>query len=295
MSNNTVKQQSNIVVFNSAISLSGLISGIMCIFMITSIFYLGLHKKRNTRFILYLSICDLLICVVWMIRFVDFNSYSTKSKSCQVNAFLLIVCNNLVAFWNLVTALFIALTVWRPNNYKPDYKFEIACHIIVWPAGFFMGIIGLAIAPFEVWYGLSSSGICYISDEFKKIRVYFAIFEIGITLLVLIFLYTGVALYTWFFTREAKVNETEKSRKRKQYFRILFYPVIYFFFWFPYVVVRIQQAAGQTVPFATELFVLGLLPWTGFVDGIWYGYSRRIFKKLKKEFFNDKDTKQPSE
>jgi len=54
--------------------------------------------------------------------------------------------------------------------------------------------------------------------------------------------------------------------------------VIYFFIWFPYIVVRVQQAAGGTVPLAAELFVIGLLPWTGFVNGIWYGYSRQILR-----------------
>jgi len=219
-----------------------------------------------------------------MIRFSDFNSITTLNDTCRVNAFIFIMSNNLMAYWNLATALFIVLTIMRPNNYKPDFKFEMACDIIVWPVGFFMGIIGLAVAPFDVWFSLGSGAICYISDDFTNIRVYFSAFEVGITLLVIIFLYTGVALYTWFVTRKAKVNKTEKSRKRKQLFRILFYPVIYFFFWFPYIVVRTQQAAGQTVPFATELFVLGLLPWTGFADGIWYGYSRRIFPKLKKYF-----------
>jgi len=222
-----------------------------------------------------------------MVRFVDFNSYSTLNEACRVGAFLLVVGNNLVAFWNLATALFIALTVLRPGNYKPDFKFELVCHIIIWPASFFFGVIGLAIAPFDVWYDLTASGICNISDTYKTIRIYFAAFEVGITLLVLIFLYAGVAFYAWYATREAKVNETEKLRKKKQLFRISFYPVIYFILWFPYIVVRIQQAAGQTVPITTELFVLGLLPWTGFVNALWYGYSRRIFKKLK-DFMVDK-------
>jgi len=225
--------------------------------------------------------------VAWLTRFYDFNSVTTLSVACRINSFVTVVSYNHIAFWNLATALFITLTIVRPRNYKPDFKFELICHFVIWPFGIFMGCIGGAVAPFDDWYGLATA-VCYISDRFKKVRVYFVALQVGISLLVIIFLYTGVALYAWNATRNAKVNKTERIEKRKRLFFISFYPVIYFFIWFPYIVVRMQQAAGDTIPITTQFFTIGLLPWTGFINGIWYGYSRQIFQKLR-DFFNNCD------
>jgi len=69
---------------------------------------------------------------------------------------------------------------------------------------------------------------------------------------------------------------------------VAFYPAIYFFVWFPVVYVRIQQAAGGYSPLITQLYVTGLLPWNGFINSLWYGYSRQIFSSLVDIIFSGK-------
>jgi len=153
-----------------------------------------------------------------------------------------------------------------------------------------MGLIGGTVAPFNVFYGLSTDfAVCFISDMFVNIRLYFASVELFISLALILFMYVGVAIYVWVSTRKAKeVIKSEKYEKLKKIFFIGFYPLIYFFIWFPTVAVRFDQTVKSkfdNVPYTTQLWVTGLLPWNGFINGIWYGFSRQIFSALKGYFF----------
>jgi len=85
-----------------------------------------------------------------------------------------------------------------------------------------MGTIGMVVAPFDVWYGLAGEAVCFIVNNYKTVRVYFVTLQVGLSLLIIIFLYLGVAAYAWFATRNAEVDKTEKSKKENNYSAFLF-------------------------------------------------------------------------
>jgi len=58
------------------------------------------------------------------------------------------------------------------------------------------------------------------------------------------------------------------------------YPIIYFIIWVWSVIIRFMQATGSNIPIEFYEFASVTVPFTGLVDGIWFGYSRDIFKNM---------------
>jgi len=74
----------------------------------------------------------------------------------------------------------------------------------------------------------------------------------------------------------------------------MMYPLIYFFIWVWAVIVRFIQATGGNIDLGFYEFASVTIPFNGFVDGIWFGYSREIFKNVARSVWHCKGTVTPT-
>jgi len=84
-------------------------------------------------------------------------------------------------------------------------------------------------------------------------------------------------VYVYKGTLVESLNEEREEIKKRRILSLVVYPVIYFVVWVSVVIVRIIQATGNDVPAEYYDIASIIVPFTGFFDGAWFGFSRDIF------------------
>lgn len=225
---------------------------------------------------MYTLFSDVILSLSYVGRFADWGSVPKQGFWCQWSGFLLVVGANSLTLWIAATATYLVLIFfWE----KPGIRFEIGW-VVVWP----LVTILPAAVPYSVFkgvelYGPAPTGQCFLAKP--DMIVYLVVFWVGLLLLYILLSYAAVAGYVYYVSKkmeEAVQNENPKKRMKKVV-TLAMSPVIYWLLYIWIILARlIQLGTGQT-PLVLLKFAVATTVWIGFVNSIWFGYSRNIFKR----------------
>eukprot|EP01124_Arcella_intermedia_P022586 TRINITY_DN3390_c0_g1_i1.p1 TRINITY_DN3390_c0_g1~~TRINITY_DN3390_c0_g1_i1.p1 ORF type:complete len:324 (-),score=12.40 TRINITY_DN3390_c0_g1_i1:76-1047(-) len=263
----------------SAYAAATILSLLGCLFVISSMFFLSLHRKRAMRFVLYVTLSDLFATIGGFAIFTHIGTGIPQGFWCQWQTLWATFANLSGAGFNVVTAFYVFACV--VLNKKPGKKYEACCQLI-WLTSLVLTFVGYMVAPPTVWATPAIGGIaCFISDAYALARSLMVHLAMGLSILLVLVLYGWVAVFVYRGTQERSADTRQNSRKRRTVFLLAVYPLIFFGLWFWPVVARAAQTV--TAPPAEFMqFSIVVMPWLGFVNAIWYTYSKDILKRLLK-------------
>jgi len=132
-------------------------------------------------------------------------------------------------------------------------------------------------------YGPSITGQCfYIQASFI---VYIMVIWVGMLLVYILVLYTIAACYVYYISKQVERTIQDKIRM-KQVVNLAASPIIYWFLYIWIIVLRILQLV-LVPPLAFERYAVALTIWVGFVNSVWFGYSRDIYLNTYKSIFGE--------
>jgi len=267
----------------NVLSISAVICLLTSFMTLLCCFYLKFYQNAAKRFILYTMFADVLLSLGYLGRFSDWNDVPHPGFWCQWSGILTVIGANSRTLWIFVTATYIILLIFHK---RPGRRFEIL-FIILWPMVTVLpAVVPLAFMHPDHIYGPSITGQCfYIQASFI---VYIMVIWVGILLVYILLSYTIAACYVYYISKQVERTIQDKIRM-KQVVNLAASPIIYWFLYIWIIVLRILQLVLGSTPLAFERYAVALTIWIGFVNSVWFGYSRDIYLNTYKNIFGEKE------
>jgi len=282
---------SQIRAIGAAALVSGSISILGACFMILS-FFLFMHKLKALffRLVFFLSIADLGCSIVMVFgaahliakqAFPEDTSFVCQIQGCLIQLFYQ-MANGYISM--IATVLYRAIVL---KKTRMSIAAELICHILIWATAIILSLLpvknigGAKYANAGAW--------CWLSSSPKYARfVYLYIFVwlvIAAIIVINIWIWLNFrSLYT--FTLKSP-NEGTHRKVKNIYRRLFMYPLAFIILWTPSTLNRVIQA------FFTDMYALTLvqaviLPLSGIIDALVYGFTtvlqedyRKLFSKIR--------------
>jgi len=266
---------------SDVLCISAIVSLLASLFTIGCCFYLNLHKKSSKRYIIYTLISDSILSLSYMGRFADWHSIPKQGFWCQWSGFLLVVGANSLTLWISATATYLLFLFLRG---KPGIKFELF-FLILWPL--------VTIIPAAVPYAIYATNQVYIPVSTAQclsqpdMFVYLVLFWVGLLLLYIIISYTVIVIYIYYIYVPLRDSINDNYRMH-QIVTLAVSPIIYLFLYIWIIIARFVQLATGGSPLILIRFAVATTVWIGFLNSVWFGYSRNIYKRVYEKIFGEK-------
>jgi len=240
------------------------------------------------RYVLYCTISDIFCAIAYFSALTHPTGPIYQGFWCQWISFWSIFGNLCGAGFNVLTATYVFLCLMRK---KPGNLFE-GLSQINWLTSLLLGLLGYMITTPERWntpviFGAS----CFISEEYYLARTLMVHLVMGLSSVYVFLLYIAVAIYVHKNARGKTADERKDKKKKRAIVYLAVYPIIFFFFWCWRVLTGLiaigSQNAPNVPPIAMVQFSVMLVPWLGFVNALWYSYTKGIITELKKKLRSD--------
>jgi len=260
-----------------------------------------MYKQMHSRLVLYLCTADLIqeIASVSSLAWVH-GPPAFGQPGCVFQAVMFQTGNVASAIASLWIGIYVWCNIhglyysWVPN---PGKKYEILVVSSVFGLSSLFTIIGELIAvstgiPIYIPVGFDSW--CWISTFYNIERFMLHYTWIILICFILFFLYFHIMVTLNKSETEALAVGSDKEKKKKLALKMIGFPIVFFFAFMPLCIERLvygftsgkYDLPNQYIAFAVSIFVAN-----GFFNAMLYGYTRRLFSKMKDSFVSE-DTKE---
>jgi len=283
----------------TSLGIIGLFSMMGSLTIIALIFRLKLYKQMHTRLVLYLCCADLIqeMASVTSLAWISSPPHSGQS-SCIFQSVMFQTGNVASA----IASLWIGLYVWCNIHYlyyswivTPGKKFEIFAASSIFGVSALFTIIGelrSVVTGVAIYVPVGFQAWCWMSTAFAIERFMLHYTWIMIICAILFLLYFHIMITLNKNESEAASVGSDKDKKKKLALKMVGFPIIFFWAFMPLCIERLYYVAhqpldlpNQYISFAVSIFVAN-----GFFNATLYGYTRKLFSKMK-ESITGEDTK----
>ena len=239
-----------------------------CVFIICSLFLLGLHTHFANRLLLYLTVCGIMQSVCYL-------SKDSQGSTCEALGWLLYYSGLATWFWICCITFNIYMNAVKM---KQTVQHEKKYHVISWGIPLVVSFVLLAVGA----YGPAGGG-CWMSDK-EELRFGMWYGPLIFTILILFLVYPYII---WKVYKLEESGNLDQIKKRRMTFLkddvkpLIAYPIVYLLVSIFPLIHRIQNSISTDTVYALVILHALCSPLQSALNAIVHALSQDILSKLR--------------